>query len=166
MLGVLEKSLWFSVLLLAGLLLLTFTLAFGFSGRLPELKPVSGPDDAAAEIPHGPVPDLFATSAVPSVLVASNVINPFFTLHFQPPPPAPTKQVPLHYVGCVESSTGLQRAYVRVGDALAVLPPGEKVIADHAIQQITLKALVLTNAAGQTNVFEFNVTKPIEVPAQ
>jgi len=165
MLGAFERTIWFSALLLLGLLTLLLTLGLSLGGRLPELRPLprvhAGPDLP----PNAPLPDLFSTSAVPSLAVASNVINPFFTLHFQPPPPPPTKKVPLHYLGCVESSTRVLRAYVRVGETLAILPLGEKVIADHAIHQITLKALVLTNAAGQTNLFEFSVTKPIEVPA-
>jgi hypothetical protein len=165
MLGALERTIWFSALLLLGLVVFLLAVLFGLGGRLPELKPLPRAGASGSPFPAAPLPQSFASSAVPSLAVPTNVINPFFTLYFQPPPPPPTKKVPLLYLGCVESSAHVVRAYVRVGEALRILPLGEKVIADHAIKDITLKALVLTNAAGQTNVFEFNAAKPIEVPA-
>ena len=165
MLSALERTIWFSALLLVGLLVLLVAVGSGFGGRLPELRPLRSGGAAAGLFPNAALPDLFTTSAVPSLAVSTNVINPFYTLYFQPPAPPPTKKVPMLYLGCVESSTGLLRAYVKVGDKLQILPPGEKVIADHAIKDITLKTLVLTNAAGQTNLFEFNAAKTIEVPA-
>ena len=164
MLGALERTIWFSALLLVGLLVLLLAVVFGFGGRLPGLTPLRRGAPAGL-FPNGPLPELFGTSTVPLLAVSSNVINPFFTLHFQPPAPPPTKKVSLLYLGCVESSTRVRRAYVKVEEKLQILPLGAKVIADHAIQEITLKTLVLTNAAGQTNVFGFNTNKTIEVPA-
>lgn len=165
MLGALQRTIWFSALLLAGLVILLALVLFGFGGGLPDLTAPAGPR-ALANPPLGePIPDMFTTSAVPAIEVSSNVVNPFFTLHFQPPAPPPTKKVPLLYLGCVESSTRVLRAYVRVSDKLQILPLGEKVIADYAIQDISITALVLTNTAGQTSVFGFKTNATIEVPA-
>ena len=166
MLGALERTIWFSALLLAGLIILLALVLFGFGGGLPDITLPPGPRAASSSPPpDAPIPDLFTTSGVPALEVSTNVVNPFFTLHFQPPAPPPTKKVPLLYLGCVESSTGVLRAYVSVADKLQVLPLGEKVIADYAIQEISLKMLVLTNTAGQTGIFGFNTNSTIEVPA-
>ena len=45
------------------------------------------------------------------------------------------------------------------------LTNGALVIADHAIREIKVPTLTLTNAAGQTNVLPFNVKAVLEVPA-
>jgi len=165
MLGALERTIWFSALLLVGLVVLLMLALFGYGGRLPDLESVPGTGAAVNPFPNAPIPDLFDASAVPPLDAATNVINPFHTLHFQPPPPPPTKKVPLLYLGCVESSARILRAYVKVGDDLRILPLGDKVIADYAVQEISVKALVLTNVAGQTSVFEFTTNKTLEVPA-
>lgn len=165
MLGALERTIWFSALLLAGLAILLALVLFGFGGGLPDLKSPAGSRASANPPLVEPIPDLFATSAVPALETSSNAINPFFTLYFQPPAPPPTKKAPLRYRGCVESSTRVLRAYVRVADKLQILPLGEKGIADYANQNISLKALVLTNTTGQTSVFGFKTNATIEVPA-
>lgn len=164
--GLMQRTLWFSVLLLAGLLVLLVAVFFGFGGTLPALRPLPlGGETVNAVFPQRSFEGLFATSALPPLTVPSNAINPFYTLYFQPPPPPPTKKVQLVYAGCVVSSTGLHQAYVRLGDTLLILTNGAKVVADHAIQNIAVKSVTLTNAAGQTNVIEFNVPKALEVPA-
>ena len=71
----------------------------------------------------------------------------------------------LLYQGCFESSEGIRKAYVRLGDQLFVLTNGAKLVADHAVKEIRLGELILTNAAGATNLALFNVKTTLEVPA-
>ena len=166
MLDLTQRTLWFSALLLAGLIVLMVAVFSGFGGRLPPLRLLpAARDNGGPLLLEQSFQGLFATSSIPSLAVPTNAINPFYTLHFQPPPPPPTKKVQLLYVGCVVSSTGLHQAYVRLGDTLMILTNGAKVVADHTVQAIAVKSVSLTNAAGQTNVLEFNAPKALEVPA-
>jgi len=48
---------------------------------------------------------------------------------------------------------------------MMILTNGAKVVADHAIKDIAIRTLTLTNAAGQTNLLEFNVKRALDVPA-
>ena len=165
MLNLLERTLLFSALLLTGLIVLLFSVFSGFGGRLPELRPLPRSSTNASLFPNRAFHELFATSAVPALAVPTNTINPFFTLYFAPPPPPPTKKVNLLYIGSIESSTRTRLAYLKLDDALLVLPAGAKVVADHAIKDIALGLVTLTNAAGQTNLAWFNTNKVLEVPA-
>lgn len=159
-----ERVFWFSVLLFCGLALLLSAAALGLRGTTPALKPVAAATDPAAPALRVDVQELFATSAVPNPAFPTNVVSPFYTLHFQPPPPPPTRKVQLLYQGSFTTSRGQSRAFVRMGDALMMLTNGARVVADHAVQAIAARALTLTNAA-QTNVLQFNVPKTLEVPA-
>lgn len=166
MVSFLERNFWLSVMLLAGLLLLFAAAVAGFGGRLPPLKPLPRAGVPPSELlPPAQVDALFSTNALPSADVPTNAMNPFYTLYFQPPPPPPTKKVALLYQGCFESSRGVRLGYVRLGEALLVLTNGAKVVADHFVQSISVQALSLTNAAGQTNLLKFNTPSTLEVPA-
>jgi hypothetical protein len=164
-----ERSLWLSILLLVCLVVLLFSTFGKLGGRMPSLKTVQD----RASPPHRPVIDprvlkCFASDSCTRLAPGTNTVNPFFTLFFQPPPPPPpppTKKVELLYQGFLTTSGGTQLAYVLNSGALMILTNGAKVIADHAIKEIGPRGLVLTNAAGQTNVLEFNVKRAIDVPS-
>ena len=161
-----ERNLWISLVLLGGLVVIVLAVPSWFGGRLPELRPLSHtnepPHEWFAEI-HAA--DWFSTNSLRRFATATNAINPFFTRFFLPPPPPPTKRVDLLDQGCFESSEGIRKAYVRLGDQLLVLTNGAKLVADHAVKEIRLGELILTNAAGATNLALFNVKTNLEVPA-
>jgi len=166
MLSLLERNLWVSIFLTAGLGIVLVALVLGLGGQLPPLKPLPKPSSAASEaLLRGDVQAWFSVEPAARAEPPTNSINPFFTLHFQPPPPPPTKKVELLYRGSLVSSKGEARAYVLLGDGLLILTNGARVVADHTIRDIGVQALTLTNAAGQTNVLKFNVKTVLEVPA-
>lgn len=162
----LERTFWFSVLLSVGLVVLLVALLAGLRGKMPALAvPVATPDPLTPPAATGHVERLFSTSSLPRLEMPTNVINPFFTLYFQPPPPPPTKKVDLLYIGSFETSKGVACGYICVGTNLLILTNGAKVVADHSVRDITVRTVTLTNSAGQTNVLDFNVKKTLEVPA-
>ena len=165
----LERDRAVAALLLAGLATLLVFVALHLGGKLPELPaPKSRPT-----IPRTPVP----VAAVSNLLQApppvhwhptNTTLSPFHTTFYIPPPAQPptTRKVELTYQGSFASADGLRRAFVKVGDALLVGTNGTKVVADHAIAAIELRSVLLTNAAGATNLLLFNVKKEVEVPAK
>jgi len=164
----LEKNLWLSLSLAVGVLVLVIAALVDLGGSMPVLAALrSRPKAPLRGLPDG-VSEWFSPARVAGSLNVTNGGNAFYTLRFQvppPPPPPATKKVELLYQGFLEASTGLRRAYVKVADAPLLLPTGARVVADHAIQSMTFRTLTLTNAAGQTNVLEFNVKKQLDVPA-
>jgi hypothetical protein len=163
----LERNLWLSLLVLA-VLAVTLLAALGrLGGELPALKSYLRPGEPLREWPSAErTAGWFTTNSILVALPTNATVNPFFTLHFQPPGPPPTKRVELLYMGSYTSSREVTFAYLQLADKLLVLTNGAVVVADHVIQQIGLKEVILTNAAGATNVLPFNVKKPLEVPAK
>jgi hypothetical protein len=116
---------------------------------------------------------LFTPAALRLVAPATNLPPPFITTFFQPPPPPPpdpnlkkTRKVTLTYNGFFETATGEKRAYVLVGGALAMLPPGGAVISDLMISNIQRSHLLLKRAATQDVVVPFRGSTEIEIPAE
>jgi hypothetical protein len=169
MLSFLERSLWLSLLVVAGLALLLLAAATRLGGRMPGLTPLrEQPRTIQRALPDAQVAQWFSLPLLTRLAPATNSVNPFYTLYFEPkppPPPPPTKKVELLFQGWYQASSGERLAYVKLGEALLTLTNGAKVVADHAIKDIGLRTLTLTNAAGQTNVLEFNVKKALDVPA-
>ncbi|MBE7504201.1 MAG: hypothetical protein HS113_28720 [Verrucomicrobiales bacterium] len=162
----LAKSFWLSVAalaLLAGLLLLTLP---RLGGRVPALKPLSSATNGVPDnwLAFREAERWFRPLELTRLTAQTNVLNPFFTLHFQPPPPPSTKTVELTYLGFLASSEGLRRAFVQIDDATRVFSNGATVVANHAVQDIARRTLVLTNADGRTNVLEFRVKKALQIP--
>jgi hypothetical protein len=163
----LERNLWSSLLVLAVLAATLLAVVSRWGGELPTLKPYLRPGEPLGEWASPErIAHWFSTNAMLAALPTDPNVNPFFTLHFQPPGPPPTRRVELLYMGNYTSSRSNVYAYLQLGDKLLVLTNGAVVVADHAIQSITRKEVVLTNAAGATNVLPFNVKKPLEVPAR
>jgi hypothetical protein len=161
-----ERSLWVSALLLASLAVTLLATWSRLGGRPPDLKALPrGVEPQHEWFAEMKVDPWFATNTLRQLVATTNPINPFFTRYFLPPPPPPTKRVELLYQGCFESSDGIRKAYVRLGDQLLVLTNGAKVVADHLVQDIGLDVLTLTNAAKVTNLLPFNLQTNLEVPA-
>jgi hypothetical protein len=176
MLKFLENSKLLSVVVLLGTLFLLTMVVFEPSSPLPnpaELKRHSNPPDTTALV--GKIEALFSEATLAAMRPATNLANPFYTTYFQPPlappkpvtltPPAPTtKKVQLTYQGDSQSSDGIKRAFIKVGDGLFFGPVGSNVVADFVVSEIALHTLTLKNAGSQTNILQFNVPKEVEVP--
>ena len=167
MLRSVERDRWIALLLLVGLAALLVSSILYLGVGIPEF-PFSSDRPAAAEspLPVNRIKDLFSAARVPRIGAETNLVSPFHTLHFQPSPPKPptTRKVDLTYLGYIRTAAGEKRAYVRVGETLFIGPVSSNVVADLAVAEISLRTLVLTNRAAQTNVLEFKTLKPVEVP--
>lgn len=164
----LERSLWISLAVLLGLTVLVILTLVGLGGRVPALRPLGGAT-------NGFSPDWFTLQDASQWFQANelarptgqtNVLDPFFTAYFQPPPPPSTKPVELTYLGFVDSEGRPRRALIQVDKATRLFTPGLKVVADHAVQDIARRTLILTNGSGATNVLEFRIKKVLEIPAR
>jgi len=164
------KSRWFAASLQAGLWVLLFMIVGDLGGtslKYPTARNAEG--HAGAPIPVSKLLSLFFLGDWPTLLVASNSTSPFFTRHFIPPavPPPPrvtTRKVELTYQGFFQTGEGPRHVFVKVGDSLFVGPLGAKAAGNFFVAEVNLQSLVLTNAAGQTNVLTFNTKKELEVP--
>ncbi len=166
MLSLLERNIWLSVAIAGGLAVLVIAGAVRLGGGMPELKPLPETRPPSARgFAGSDAEGWLALKAVARAEAPTNAINPFYTLHFQPPPPPPTKKVSIEYQGCLLSSRGASLAYILLEDSLLILTNGARVVADHAISQIDVSTLTLTNAAGKTNDLKFKVKAILEVPA-
>jgi hypothetical protein len=176
MLKILENSKWFSILLLLGTLVLLTLTVFELGGQMlnrAALKRHPSPPDATILV--GKIEALFSPATVAAMRLPTNGVNPFYTTYFQPPPQLPqpvpptvppptTKKVQLTYQGVYQTAAGEKKAFIKVGNGLFVGPVGSNVVADLVVADIAIRTLILKNAASQTNLLQFNVSKEIEVP--
>lgn len=163
-----EKLIGLAVMVLAVLAGLWGITLRDLGGGVPALKTLGGAGRAA---PEWPTPAQVAGWFDPENLTRparppTNSLGPFFTRHFQPPPPPTTRPAELTYLGYYQGSASTPRALILVDQATLPFSPGGLVIADHRIARIARRTLVLTNAAGATNVLEFNLKKVLTVPIQ
>jgi hypothetical protein len=168
MLRSVERDRWIALLLLIGLAVLLVSAVRQLGVSIPEFPTSPArPPAAQAPMPVNRIKDLFSVARVPRIGAETNLASPFYTTYFQPPPPKPptTRKVDLTYLGHVKTAAGEKRAYVRVGETLFIGPVTSNVVADLAVAEISLRTLVLTNRAAQTNVLEFKTLKQVEVPA-
>ena len=164
-----ERDQAVAALLLAGLAALLVFVALNLGGTLPVLpRPKARPASAPSTVPVAAVSGLLDAPPPPHWNPTNQILSPFHTTYYIPPPPQPptTRKVELTYQGSVKSADGRERAFVKVGDALLVATNGTKVVADYAIATIALRSVLLTNAAGATNLLLFNAKKEIEIPAK
>ncbi len=161
-----EKRLAVALAVLAALGVLLGLTLWNWGGGLPTLKPLG--NGATRVETRWPTPaqveGWFARPALTRLVSVTNAPNPFFTRYFQPPPPPTTRPVELTILGYLEIGTAGRRAFIQVGAETRALPAGAAVVADHRIHRIERRTLILTNAAGVTNVLEFNVKKVLQVP--
>jgi hypothetical protein len=166
MLKGLQRDRWLATLLLVGLLILLFLVLRDYGVGLPQFPiPARRSESALIPITENRLEELLTPSAVPT-LHTTNLNNPFFTAHFQPPkPPAPTtRKVNMTYQGFFQTTDGDKYAFVRVDDTDVTIARGRPIVADLHVAEINVRTLVLTNTASRTNVLEFNQTVPVEVP--
>jgi hypothetical protein len=166
-----RKLYWRSALVTLGSVgLMAFSLLH-LRGRMPELKPI--PAD------RGPVLDFVAPEKVrrwfdPAELARpatlTNVDNPFFTRHFEPPPkpkpkpPPTTRKIKLLYQGSIRTSEERQHAFIRAEGKTLVVTNGQHLVANLGVQRISLNQVILTNTSGQTNILVFRVPAQVVVP--
>ena len=174
MLKILENSKWFSIVLFLGTLVLFALTVFELGGQVPNRPALNRrPNSPDATILVGKIEALFSPALVGAMRPPTNGVGLFYTTYFQPPPQPPqpviptvppptTKKIQLTYQGFI--GEGDRRAFIRVGDGLFFGPVGSNVVADFVVSDIALRALILKNAASQTNLLQFNVPKEIEVP--
>lgn len=164
----LERSLWISLAVLLGLVVLTLLTVVRLGGRVPALKPLSNATNVVSTdwLALQNARLWFRPDELGRVASQTNLPNPFFTAYFQPPPPPSTRPVELTYLGFMDSDNRPRRALLQVDDATRLFTAGGRVVADHTVQEIARRTLILTNGAGQTNVLEFRIKKVLEIPAR
>jgi hypothetical protein len=161
------RNRWFVVVVHAGLWLLLYLALTQLGGRAPDFREAN----AAANPPQSPAPvagleRLFLPGIWPKTLVQTNMPDPFYTLYFVPPPPPPptTRNIRVAYQGYYQTAETAKNAILKVDDLIMVAPIGTRITNDTFIADITLLALTLTNAAGQTNTVGLNTNKEIIIP--
>jgi hypothetical protein len=167
MLKGLQRDRWLATLLLVGLLILLVLVLRDYGVGLPQFPNTSRRSESVLiPITENRLEELLTPSAVPT-LHTTNLNNPFFTAHFQPPtPPAPTtRKVNMTYQGFYQTADGDKYAFVQVDDTDVTVASGRPIVADLSVSEINVQTLTLTNSASRTNVLEFNRTTSVEVPA-
>jgi hypothetical protein len=164
------KSNWFAVAVHAGLWLIVYLAATCLAGRAPEF----GEADSFSTPPQTPAPiarlePLLSTAPWTNSFAQTNLINPFFTRHFIPPPAPPpavptTRKIELTYQGFYRTGESARQAIVKMGDAFVVTPIGASIATNLFIADATMLHLILTNLAAQTNILTLNTQKVIEIP--
>ena len=161
------RSRWFAALVHAGLWgLLALTLA-ALGGRAPRFgEATTHAPPLPDPIPTARIQKLFGAAAPSLSLAATNLANPFFTRHFQPPVvlPPTTRKVELTYHGFFNAADGPKTALVKVDEALTPVVAGGKAVANLFVADVSWQLLILTNAAGQTNLLPLSAKKLVEVP--
>jgi hypothetical protein len=161
------KNRWFVVGVHAGLWFLLYLALAHLGGKAPEFREAAGvPSPLQSPTPVAGLGRLFLPGIWPKSLVQTNLLNPFYTLYFVPPPPPPptTRKIQVTYQGYSQTATGATIAYLRVDDLTMVAPSGTRITNDTFIADVTLPALILTNANGQTNTVGLNTNKELVIP--
>jgi hypothetical protein len=165
------RSRRFAICVHAGLWLLLYLGAVRFGGKgevFRDAIAVSAP--AQSPVPVARLESLFSPGVWPRTVAATNLVNPFFTRHFipppTPPPPAPTtRKVEITYLGFYQSD-GPRHAMLKLADDFVARPVGAHVSTNWFVGEVTFRTLTLTNLAAQTTLLPLNEKKEIEVPIQ
>ncbi len=161
------RSRWFAALVHAGLWTLLLLALAALGGRAPFFSAAQAPSAPPEElIPTRIIKRLFGSLPARATLSDTNLTNPFYTRHFEPPvvPPPTTRRVELTYHGFFQTTDGPLTALVRVGENILPVVAGGRAVADLAVADITLPTLTLTNAAAKTNLLRLNLKQDVEVP--
>ncbi len=171
MLTALLRSRAFALAMHGGLWLLLAVTLVGLANRPPQFGEAEAPArPARSPVPIAGVTNLFAAALWPDHLGATNLENAFYTRHFippvvPPPPPPTTKQISATYHGFYQTGEAPPQAFLTVDGKTVTGPTGSPAAGHWLIAALSQQAVVLTNAAGQTNTIPFNKTQPLEVPA-
>lgn len=161
------RSRWFAALIHVGLWLLLILALAALGGRTPRFSAATTPGAASPDpVPTGIIQRLFSARLPLDKLNATNLSNPFFTRHFEPPVvPAPTtRKVELTYHGFYQTTDGPMTALLKVGENIVPVAVGARALADLFVADISFPTLVLTNAASLTNALPLNTKKVVDVP--
>jgi hypothetical protein len=160
---------WFAICVHASFWLLLYAALTNLGGKAVGF----GETETSANPPRSPVPTaplerLFAPEVWPKTVVATNMVDPFFTRYFTPPQAAPptTRKIEVTYQGFYQAADGPKHAIFKLGDAFVDTAVGGKVATSLFVAEATMQALTLTNPAAQTNFVPLNVKKEFVVPIQ
>lgn len=151
----------------AVILFISFWILVDLDSRLPreprfEIRARELPDFQSMRL-YAP---LFENAQIPGGLYTNETGNPFFTRHFEPPPPV-VKTHETHtliYRGFFEVRPGQGRAYVTVNKTENRLALGEELVGGFQLAEMALRTLTVTNAAGEVHVLEFLAPYTITIP--
>ena len=166
------RSRWLVVGFHAGLWLLIYLAASNLGGKAPDLRETDSTAAPPSRLPPvARLASLLAPGVWPKTILETNSLDPFFTRHFIPPPPAPppaptTRKIELTYQGFYQTADAPKQTIVKFGDAFLITTPGAKLTANLFVSEATVQALTLTNLARQTNILPLNTKKELEVPIQ
>jgi hypothetical protein len=141
-------------------------------GRAPDLRELDvNSSPAQSPAPVAGLAKLFAPGVWPRAVIETNLLSPFFTRHFIPPPaptppPPTTRKIELTYQGFFQTGDGPKQVIVKLGDAFLVTGIGSKMTANLFAADASMQSLILTNPAAQTNLLLLNTKKEVEVPVQ
>lgn len=157
-----------TAVVVAGLLALVVVVVSGFRSPLPRRPDFKRHATRMYEVvPIETVEVVFSAANLMEMVLPTNLLSPFYTKYYQPPPPAKppaTKTVEVAYQGSYESADGGKLAFVNVGGKPLTVPAGSGILAGWFVYEIGLKTLTLTNAAGESAVVEFRGKKQMKIP--
>ena len=166
------KSNGFVLAVHAGLWLTVYLAATSLKGKAPEF----GESDSFSTPAQSPAPvarlePLLAAGPWTNSFAQSNLVNPFFTRYFIPPPAPPpaaptTRKIELTYQGFYQTGSDIPQALLKMGTDFVVKPIGATLASNLFVAEANLLQLVLTNLSGATNILSLNTQKVIEVPIQ
>jgi hypothetical protein len=161
------RNRWFVLGVHAGLWFLLYLILTHLGGKAPDFREA----DAVANPPQSPAPvagleRLFLPGIWPKTLVQTNLLNPFYTVHFVPPPPPPptTRKIDVAYQGFYQSTEGTKQIGFKLDSVFKIAPIGAQIATELFIADASIQVLTLTNVAAQTNIIGLNTNKEIIIP--
>jgi len=157
-----------TAVVVAGLLALVVVVGSGFWSPLPRRPDFKRHAARMYEVvPIEKVETVFSRANLKEMVMPTNLLSPFYTEFYKPPPaanPPATKTVEVVYQGSYESANGRKLAFVNVGGKSVTVPAGSGILDGWSVKEIGLKMLILTNAAGESIALEFRGTNQIKIP--
>lgn len=165
------KQYWMATAVTLGSLALIVISLLQLRGRMPDLQPIPADKGPVLDfVSRDKVARWFDPEELARAAVLTNVDNPFFTHHFEPPPkpkpkpPPTTRQIELLYQGSIRTSQERQHAFIRAEGKTLIVTNGAPLVANLGVHRIALNEVLITNTAGQTNVLTFRVPAKVTVP--
>lgn len=173
------RSRGFSICLHVGLWVLVFMVLYGSrpgEDKLPFSATTLVSSPAAVPVPVARVMKIFGSGDVVRGNPAGTNQGFFATTYFvprtppppppvaPPPPPPTTWKLELSYQGFYRTGDGPKFAVVRMGDKLVNIQEGAMLVTNLYVVDATMRTLMLTNSAVQTNVLALNAKQAVEVP--
>lgn len=151
----------------AGVSILVVVVAIGLRDPLPQRPDFMRHATRMSEVvPMETVEYLFSGENLSEMVIPTNSLSPFYTTFYQPPPvpePPKAKRVVVVYQGFYESTDGRKLAFANVAGQPMTLPAGSRVVAGWFVNEIGLRTLTLTNAAGLSTVLQFRAKTQVKL---